>query len=234
MVAKSFQSLKQIGEPFQEDGKAYVIVLTQKGNPRKVRWYSEQEYKKLYSKETIAPHSVNQFKIFGFDKGYITIFRGDIEKNIEWFRYSNARNCTLWGWYIVSTEEVPDDIPEGIEPIKLPWESVRAGLTELKPDAAVKEVVQKLLMKPSVNEIKADIGDRITVNVTVVDAKIGENKYGKFTTHIFEDKDKNKYMWVTSARSWNEGETKSIKGTIKEYQILDNQKITVLTRCAEI
>ena len=111
---------------------------------------------------------------------------------------------------------------------------MRAGLTELKPDAAVKEVVQKLLMKPSVNEIKADIGDRITVNVTVVDAKIGENKYGKFTTHIFEDKDKNKYMWFTSARSWNEGETKSIKGTIKEYQILDNQKITVLTRCAEI
>ena len=234
MVAKSFQSLTQIGEPFQEDGKAYVIVLTQKGNPRKVRWYSEQEYKKLYPTETIAHHSVNQFKIFGFDKGYITIFRGNIEKNIEWFRYSNARNCTLWGWDIVSTEEVPDDIPESIEPIKLYWESVRSGPTELKPDAAVKEVVQKLLMTHPDDKPQTDIGQRIAIDITVVDAKIGENKYGKFTTHIFEDKDKNKYMWVTSARSWNEGETKSIKGTIKEYQILENQRITVLTRCTEI
>ena len=41
MVAKSFQSMKQMGEPFVEKGKMYVNVQNEKtGTIRKVRWYT--------------------------------------------------------------------------------------------------------------------------------------------------------------------------------------------------
>ena len=49
MVAKSYQSLKQIGEPYYKNGKQYVVVLNENtGNKREVRWYTESEYVKLY------------------------------------------------------------------------------------------------------------------------------------------------------------------------------------------
>ena len=49
MVAKSFQNMKQLGEPFNEKGKMYVNVKNEKsGTVRKVRWYTESEYAKMY------------------------------------------------------------------------------------------------------------------------------------------------------------------------------------------
>ena len=42
MVAKSFQAMTQIGEPFEMSGTMYVMVQNEKtGTIRKVRWYTE-------------------------------------------------------------------------------------------------------------------------------------------------------------------------------------------------
>ena len=86
MVAKSFQSMKQLGEPFCEKGKMYVNVQNEKtGTIRKVRWYTDAEYAKMYGEKVDKPAS--EFKcqkqILGFENGYITIFKGDTYANLE-------------------------------------------------------------------------------------------------------------------------------------------------------
>ena len=94
MVAKSFQSMKQLGEPFCEKGKMYVKVQNEKsGTVRKVRWYTEAEYAKMYGEKVEAPAKVSsvQKQVLGFEKGYVTIFKGDTYANLEWFQKSIAR-----------------------------------------------------------------------------------------------------------------------------------------------
>ena len=53
MVAKSFQSLRQIGEPYTKNGRQYVKVEKKSGGEREVRWYTEAEYAKMYPDEKI-------------------------------------------------------------------------------------------------------------------------------------------------------------------------------------
>ena len=48
MVAKTFQNLPQVGEPFESGGKMYVNVQGKNGNVRRVRWYEVDEYIKMY------------------------------------------------------------------------------------------------------------------------------------------------------------------------------------------
>ena len=48
MVAKSYQTLEIVQEPFSENGRLYVKVKTKKGTIKKVRWYSEAEYARMY------------------------------------------------------------------------------------------------------------------------------------------------------------------------------------------
>ena len=127
MVAKSFQSMKQLGDPFCEKGKMYVNVQNeQSGTIRKVRWYTEAEYAKMYGEKVDAPAKVfkTQKQVLGFENGYVTIFKGDTYANLEWFQKSIARYCKWWGWYIVSTEMIPFDLPAEVEPIQLFWDKV--------------------------------------------------------------------------------------------------------------
>jgi hypothetical protein len=124
MVAKSYQSLKQIGEPYTKNGKQYVVVLNEKtGNKREVRWYTDEEYVKYYGNKPDKA-TKSQKEVFGFDNGYITIFKGDTYSHLEWFRASIAKYNKLWGWAIASTESVPFDLPCGLEPIELQWDQV--------------------------------------------------------------------------------------------------------------
>ena len=83
-VAKSFQSMKQITEPYLVSGRMYVKVQNPKtGAERQVRWYTDAEYAKMYPDEAKPAESKilrTQKSVLGFDKGYITI---DEEKEIE-------------------------------------------------------------------------------------------------------------------------------------------------------
>ena len=81
--------------------------------------------------------------MLGFDNGYITIFKGNIVPHADWFSLSNARYHNTWGWYIVSTEEVPADLPKGIEPIILSWEDVSENGV-LRSQSDIKKIVTKL------------------------------------------------------------------------------------------
>lgn len=114
-VAPSFVNFTFLSEPYTKGDKMYVDVQNPKtSTKRTVRWYPE-------------PVKVDYKHILGFDKGYITLLKGD-EK---WLSQSNARYHRKWGWYIVSEEEVPE-LPIGISMSRLTWENAQLILKEEK------------------------------------------------------------------------------------------------------
>ena len=238
MVAKSFQTMTQIGEPYtKSNGRMYVKVKNEKtGTVREVRWYDEDEYAKLYPDEEPEKLSFkNQDKALGFQNGYITIFKGNTKEHQEWFEYSNARFCVHWGWYIVSTEEVPFDLPAGIDQVRLPWELVGNPTGELKSAVDVELAVGSLLYETHPSVFVGAVGERLDLNITVIHYELKDNFFGgKSATHIFEDECGNHYMWITGSQFWNEGQIKHIRGTVKEHKVVNNIRTTVLTRCAEV
>ena len=240
MVAKSFQAYIQECEPYLVKDKMYVNMRNPKtGNVKVCRWYSEKEYAKLYPEAKIQKvestfMNKTQKEVLGFEKGYITIFKGDTYGELEWFRASNARFARGWGWYIISTEEIPSDLPEGIEPIQLPWECVGQEDGTLKAEHLVKEAVEALIYNAGTSEFQGQIGERLEVTVTINSVYRSESSFGSmYNMHIMSDDNGNEYIWTTSSKCWSVGERKTIRGTVKEFRTYKNQKQTVLSRCVE-
>lgn len=234
-VAKSYQNLPIVEGPYNLNGKMYCKVRKNTGTIQQVRWYSDKEFARLYGQpvEKKPVEFRSQKEVLGFEKGYITIFKGDTYPHLEWFRASIARYARWWGWYIISTEEIPEDLPAGLEPIQLPWELVCQDDRNLKPEDAVKKAVETLVYDPGTSEWVGSIGERIEVDIVVTKALLLDGYYGRSTLHTMEDADGNIYTWTTSSKSWAEGSEKIIRGTVKEHKVYKNQKQTVLTRCAE-
>lgn len=129
-VAKTYTNWERDGSPFREGDKNYVYVIHPKtGNKKKVRFYGEIE---LFDRR----------KLFGFDKGYITIFKGVNAENEEYFRLSCARLASFFGWYLVSTEEFNEPLPENVEPIKLYWEEITID-NKWKDSNEIKRIVKQ-------------------------------------------------------------------------------------------
>ena len=76
-VAKTYAKMEISGEPFMENKRMYVNVISPKGL-KKVRWYSDAEYHRMYPGEVTenGKHDIMDFNarfVFGFgDAGYIT------------------------------------------------------------------------------------------------------------------------------------------------------------------
>ena len=239
-VAPSFQSFEMLTEPYEVSGKMYVRVRNPKtGTERQVRWYTDKQYAKSYStpKETVTTQDAfykPQKEVLGFTKGYITIFKGDTYAHIDWFRASIARYARWWGWYIISTEEIPVDLPDGLEPIQLPWDTVGNDDGKLKPESVVQKAVEAIIYDAGMSEFVGEIGERVELTLTVTRAIEIENNYGHSMMHIMEDDCGNVYVWTTAAKSWPEGAVKNVRGTIKDHRTYKNTKQTVLTRCMEV
>lgn len=234
MVAKSFQSMKQLGEPFCENGRMYINIQNEKtGTVRKVRWYTEAEYAKMYGEKVDASAKVfkTQKQILGFEKGYITIFKGDTYANLEWFQKSIARYCKWWGQYIISTEAVPFDLPAGLEPIELKWELVGEEEGCLKPDAEVKAAVESIMYDKGDSTFQGAFGERLDLEIEIIAAHKRDGYYGEQTIHYMIDASGNQYLWSTASKSWEVGNKYHIKGTVKDHKVIRNVETTVLTRC---
>lgn len=177
----------------------------------------------------------NLKKVLGFQNGYITIFQGDIESTEEWFRKSNARYCVLWGWYVVSEEEVPSDLPDGITAIQLYWDEVAIDEDNLKPNSEISLIVSNKLYPGGISNYVGQVGERLLLTLTVIKNISLGSSYGKPTImHIFHDEDQNEFIWITGARNWPVETVKTIKGTVKEHKIYKGSKQTILTRCMEV
>ena len=218
----------------------YVLVTNPKtNNQRQVRWYDEKEYAKAFpSKEPAAASSTvasTQKEALGFQEGYITIFKGDTHPVLEWFqKKKECRYTRLWGWYVVSNEEVPEDLPAGVSAVRLPWESVGLPSGALKPETAITAAVNALIYAAGSSEWVGKVGERLDLTLTVTVNRAVENGFGTSHIHYFEDADGNLYGWSTSAKDWPVGETKTLRGTVKEHSYVKNTKITWLTRCQEV
>ena len=221
-TAPSFANLERLSEPFEENGKEYILVKTKSGTTRKVRWYEEPMKKIRSTKE-----------VLGFSKGYITIFKGDAYPVLKWFQESVARYHNFWGWYIISEDEVPAIIPAGITPVQLKWEDV-ADVDEdcLKSETLVRQAVNALIYESSPSEFQGEVGDRIDRTLTVVKVTpLEDGYYGPSTFFLFKDEYENEYCWTTGSKSLDLGATYEVRGTIKNLQTYKGKKQTVLTRC---
>jgi hypothetical protein len=238
-VAKSFQSFEKINEPYESAGRMYVDVRNPKtGNVRKVRWYDDYEYYRMYPEEKKAENTIKATRplkdVLGFEKGYITIFKGETYPHLEWFQQSICRYHKMFGWYVISTEEVPADLPLGVSAVRLLWEDVRLDEENLKPEEQVRSAIDKLIFEPSPSEYVGAIGDRIEIEVTIKNTRSIDSYYGSSIIHTMEDADGNVYVWITAAKNWPVGAVKKIRGTIKDHKEYKGTKQTYLTRCAEV
>lgn len=232
MVAKSFQQLKIVGEPFYQNKKQYIIVQKKDGSEKIVRWYSDKEYAKMYPNEQpIMKGWKNLKRVLGFEKGYITIFK-NASYDDEWFNRSNARWHERWGWYIISTEEVPANCPT--EQAKLYWKDVSIDDENLKSKDEIEQIIYQLLYDDSPSDYIGNIGDRLELNVNIFSIQTVDTSYGKKAIYLMEDEQGNVFKWFTSIRKdWFLNSIKTIRGTVKELKKENGIKITVLTRCIE-
>lgn len=220
-TAPSFANLERLSEPFEENGKEYILVKTKSGTTRKVRWYEEPMKKIRPLKE-----------VLGFTKGYITIFKGDTYSLLEWFQASTARYHKMWGWYFISEEELPE-IPAGVTPVQLKWEDVAfADEDQLRPESQIKEHIDSLMYDPSPSKWQGEVGDRIDRTLTVTKiTPLADGYYGPSTFFLFKDEYDNEYCWTTGSKSLELNATYEVRGTIKALQKYKGKEQTVLTRC---
>ena len=238
-VAKSYMELPKVGDVFISAGKKYINVQLKSGKTKTVRVYSEAEYKKLYPEVSAVPASTDPYykpqkEVLGFTKGYITIFKGDTYANLDWFRLSIARYARWWGWYIISTEEVPEDLPMGLKPVRLYWEAVGQEDGSLKPEHLIREGVDALLYEASNSEHIGKVGERLELYLTVDRLIDLDNNFGHSSMHIMKDDSGNSFIWTTASKSWAADSRHHIRGTVKQHTTYKNEKQTVLTRCMEV
>lgn len=232
MVAKSYQSLEQIGEPYVSNGRQYVKVKMANGSLKQVRWYTNAEYKKMYPNEEVKDE-YDQKKVLGFDNGYITIFKGNTYEDREWFKSSSARYSRYWGWYFVSTEKIPEDLPSDVTPIQLSWEKVSID-NHLLPEEQVKKIVEDLVYEPEPSEWFGTVGERYKFKLYIDRVVPVDGAYGQSNIHTMKDESGNIFVWATTAKCLTPGHWYNMTGQVKEFRTYHNTKQTWLTRCLSV
>lgn len=167
--------------------------------------------------------------MLGFQKGYITIFKGDQERYTDFFKESVCRYHGIFGWYLVSNDTL-DELPVGIEPVKLPYDKVFKDDDTLLPQKEIIYNVESLLYGENKSEYWGVVGSRYDLVLKCVYAKTSDGAYGAQTFHLFEDKDGNIFSWSTAAKVLEVGKIYECRATVKQHSLYHSQKQTVLTR----
>lgn len=144
-TAPSFQEMPIVKEPFYDNGKMYVEVKNLKTSKiRKVRWYSATEYARAYGNKFKAEDAPDRIKnIRGFSDGPVLVCRGNEKENDAWLRKSNARYAIGMGWYFVSTEKIPDDLPKDLKLIAISWDEVKEDEKTLKSPNKIAKIIDE-------------------------------------------------------------------------------------------
>ena len=141
-VAKSYQGLPVVEEPYKKGGKTYCKVRTPKGVLKEVRVYNQKEYEKLYPAP--APKWKPQRELLGFgEDGFILIFNNKPEFE-EFYEKGIFRYHKIFGWYLPGNETVPI-LPEGCYPLLLRWDVVGGEDGELIAEDKLIKVFNKFV-----------------------------------------------------------------------------------------
>lgn len=231
LVAKSYQGLPIMCDPYEVNGRQYVKVKLKSGNLKQVRAYSEKEYAKYNPEVKIIKPAKSRRDVLGFgEKGFIWLFKGETYSNLDWFRASPCRYTRVWGWYLPSDIEMPDPIPVDVEPVKLEWVDVSFN-DQLIPDDQIVKVVEGLLYDAGESRYVGKVGDRLEFDATCTRATINQGAYGISYFFVFQSDEGNIFTWGTSTRMLNEGTRYHIRGTVSDHTIYRNNCQTVLKRC---
>lgn len=234
LVAKSYQNLPIVSDPYIINGKEYVKVRLNNGQTKQVRSYSEKEYRKYNPEVKIIQKIRSRRNVLGFgEQGFIWIFKGDTYSALDWFRWAPTQYNEFFGWHLPSNIEMPNPLPAGIEPIKLMWEQVKDPNQEdeILSKAELKPIVESMLYDPGTSQWMGEVGDKLTIDVTCRHIAHFMSAYGESTLYSFVDEDGNNYTWTTSTTpSIQEQLSYNITGKIKKLDTYKNQKVTVLTR----
>lgn len=243
MVAKSYQKFKIIGEPFADSasGRLYVKIKTNTGAEKKVRWYTQKEYDKMYPEESAVSRSTDRIRsradVLGFEKGYITLIFGEVEKEEEWLCMSPARYSTICGWYFPSEATIPADIPAGLTRATLKKEAMFIDDNTLKTKYDIAIAIQKAKYpEQTMSKGISTPGERIAAYVNLIGKTETKNRYGG-TDYVYTFKQlmsDDILEWHTSVQKyWEIGETLNILGTVKDHVATSVGVKTLLLRVKE-
>jgi len=166
LVAKSYEGLEQICEPYSLNGREYVKVRMKNGQIKQVRAYSEAEYRKYNPEVIIVKPAKSRRNVLGFgEQGFIWLFKGETYENLDWFHDSPCRYARTWGWYLPSDIPMPEPLPANITPVKLEWDEVSFE-DQLISEDQIKAVADAKLFDPSPSKHVGKIGDRLDLMLT--------------------------------------------------------------------
>ena len=232
-VAKTYAHMEIQGEPFSENKRMYVNVLAPKGI-KKVRWYSDAEYARMYPNEAKDEPEFNAYRAFGFnDSDYITLYKGrNVEEWAENDR-SNIWNNLIFGYYTPGRLELPR-LSDGIEAIQLKWKQIAAKGNSMKPVEEVQKIVQSLIGMVSNSEYQGEEGTWIQKEVVVREKKSRDSRYGEKHTYVLVDAENNTYIWETNTKDYAIDVAVSLKMKVKEHKEINGEKVTVVWYCKEL
>ena len=280
-VAKSYELMQQVGEPFMDNGRMYVKV---KGACKRcggsgryswnqmdgdkcygcmgsgialmtVRWYTEAERARQdraaekRAEAKVIKEEAKRIRFaarnaFGFgEAGYITLYKGNLDvisKYFKSFTIDEAGHRAAWynqtfRWYTPSKMDVPEDLPEGVEAIRLDWNEVRDPEDEedlaMRDNDWVTEYVNSLITIPSKSQYQGEIGDWVTKDVLVTKNVSLSSRFGESHMHILEDNEENVYVWTTGSKNYEEGSMLHLKMKVKDHKEYNGTKQTVVWYC---
>jgi hypothetical protein len=246
-VAKSYQEWEKLTDAYESNGRMYIKLKNPKGAEKEVRAYTETEYKRLYkeapcgldatpSVQIKVPTGPVVKDILGFQEGYIWIFKGDLENAEYWFEKTpECRFHVTFGWYIVSTDSIPFDIPSCIESVQLPWEKVGNTDGTLLPKGIIEAVLNEIRYGGHPSQFQGTIGSRLTLVLYLKQIEtLPPTQYGSQTIYTFEDKDANIFAWKTGvSKDWSIGDEIHCKAGVKSHDTVRGIRQTTLTRLNE-
>lgn len=236
-VAKTYVKDTILCDPYTKNGRKYVKIK-HGSSEKEVRWYSEAEYKKMYGDadssfgDPQTKRTRTYKEVLGFKEGYITIFKGETYGNLDWFREApQCRYSTLWGWYVSSEEELPANVPEDVEPLRLSADLIFVDDNQIKTETEIKKAVDSVIYTETVGDFVGEVGDKVEAYLTVIAAIPLDGYYGQSMMHKMVDDLGNIYIWTTSSKSLTVGNTYNLAGKIKELKTYKGENENILTRC---
>jgi hypothetical protein len=95
----------------------------------------------------------------------------------------------------------------------------------------INSIINNLLYPPTEANFVGKVGERLELELLVNKISSIEGAYGLSNIHLMEDKDKNVFVWTTTAKKLIEGNLYKMRGSIKEHRNYKGVNQTILSRC---